>query len=100
MKNFNNIPFVAKAHQTLTKLRPYSFVIFVALVGIVYATVLLRVQSLSNQQPTDEAISSQVEAARIPHIDPKVVEQLNSLEDNSVSIKTLFDEARSNPFDQ
>jgi len=84
----------------LRKLRHYSPLIFVAFVVLLYGFILLRVNSLSNQQPSAQAVSGQVKAAQIPHIDTSVVKQLQSLQDNSVSVQTLFNQARDNPFQE
>lgn len=78
--------------------KKYSLVIFVVFVGLIYSLLLFRINSLSTQQPTELEVSSQVKAAQIPHIDKDVVKQLESLEDNSVNVKALFNQARSNPF--
>lgn len=79
-------------------LRQYSLVLFVTFVACIYGFVLLRINSLSSLQPPQSAVDTQVKAARIPHIDQDVVNKLESLEDNSVSVQTLFDQARNNPF--
>lgn len=73
-------------------------VLFLALVLIVYAFVLLRINSMQNAQPSSAGGGSDVKVAATPHIDPKVIDQLKQLQDNSVSVKSLFDQARSNPF--
>lgn len=80
------------------KLRRYSLVLFIIFVSIVYGFLVLRINTLSSQKPTEEAINKQVKAAKIPRIDESVVKQLESLEDNSVNVQTLFNQARSNPF--
>jgi hypothetical protein len=89
---------LAKASAVLQKLQAYSFVIFLVFVGLIYGYVLLRINTLRSAQPSDTAVSTQVQAAQIPHIDENVVKQLESLQDNSVSVQSLFDQARSNPF--
>ena len=82
----------------LSSLRRYIFVIFVLFVAGLYSFVLFRVNSLSHAQPVASDVTSQVKAAAIPHIDQAVVKQLQSLQDNSVSVQALFNQARSNPF--
>ncbi|MDL2362939.1 MAG: hypothetical protein QFB86_00985 [Patescibacteria group bacterium] len=84
----------------IQKIRPYSLAIFLILVGSLYGFVLFRIHALNAAQPTANSVSSQIQAAKVPRIDPSVVKQLESLQDNSVSVKALFDEARSNPFNQ
>ena len=87
-----------KLMDVLLVLKRYSFLIFLVFVAAVYGFVLYRVNTLNNAQPSDDAVSSQVKAAQIPHIDQSVVNQLKSLQDNSVSVKALFNQSRSNPF--
>ncbi len=87
-----------KLKTNLQWLHHYGFIIFVVFVATLYAFVLLRVSSLSNTQPSASAVSSQVQAAQIPHIDQSLVNQLQSLQNNSVSVQALFNQARSNPF--
>lgn len=89
---------VAKGAGALRRIQRYSFWLFLVFVLLLYGFILLRINSLSGVQPSSDAVSSQVKAARIPHVDPSVVKQLQSLQDNSVSVQTLFNQARSNPF--
>lgn len=88
----------AKLPVTTATLRRYSLVSFIVMVVAIYGFLLLRITTLSNQQPSESQISAQVNASQIPQIDKQVVEQLRSLEDNSVSVQALFNQARSNPF--
>lgn len=76
----------------------YGVLIFVVFVAGLYGFVVFRVSTLNNTQPTTDAVSAQVKAAQIPHIDQNVVKQLQSLQDNSVNVKALFNQERSNPF--
>lgn len=82
----------------IQKTRRYSYVIFLIFVVLLYSFVLLRINNLSNIQPSSDAINSQVKAAQVPHIDQPVVKQLQTLQDNSVSVQALFNQARNNPF--
>lgn len=84
--------------ELLPVARRYALAGFIVFVVLVYGIVLLRLNSLNNQQPTEDQVTSQVKAARIPHIDQSVVQQLQSLQDHSVNVQTLFDQARNNPF--
>ena len=95
---FNRQELIAKLVEQLSILRQYSFVIFIVFVVGLYSFLIIRVNSLSNAQPRPEDVTSQINTAAIPHIDQSVVKQLQSLQDNSVSVQSLFDQARSNPF--
>jgi hypothetical protein len=87
-----------KQLRQLRQLNRYNVIFFLAFVAVLYGLVLLHINSLDNQQPSGQAVSSQVKAANVPHIDPTVVKQIQSLQDNSVSVQSLFDQARNNPF--
>lgn len=76
----------------------YNAFLFFIVVAIVYGFVLLRINALSDVQPTQDQISAQTTTTPVPRIDTRVVEQLRSLEDNSQNVQTLFSEARKNPF--
>lgn len=95
---FNRQELIDKLVRRLSFVRQYSFVIFIVFVICLYGFLILKVNSLSSAQPRAEDVASQVNAAAIPHIDQSVVKQLQSLQDNSVNVQSLFDQARSNPF--
>ena len=78
----------------------YATLWFALLLAVVYGFVLYRIQAAEAAQPTQTQISSQLESISTPHIDPSVVQQMLSLQDHSVNVKTLFDEARQNPFQE
>ncbi len=82
------------------RLQRYGLVMFLVLVACLYGFVLWRVNVLNAMQPTPDAVTSQVKAARLPHIDQSVVNQLETLRDNSVNVQALFDQERNNPFQQ
>ena len=88
----------AQAGLDIEKARHFSLAGFVALIVVLYGFVLLRINSLSNAQPSQESVTSQVKAARVPRIEQSVVDQLESLHDNSVNVQALFNDTRSNPF--
>lgn len=85
---------------TVHSLRRYSIVAFLLLVAVIYGFILFRISSLYNAQPSSDAVSSQVQASRVLHVDKSIVKQLQSLQDNNVNVKALFDQARANPFQE
>lgn len=86
------------ASAWLNKARRYSLPIFVGVVLLIYGVLLLQIHRLTTIQPTPDQITSQVKATHTPRIDPAVVRQLQSLQDNSVNVQALFNQARNNPF--
>lgn len=90
----------AKLGDLLNKFKRYEVILFVVLVAGVYSFLVLRINNLQNAQPNTVSGTEKVTTAATPRIDPKLVQQLQQLQDNSVSVKSLFDEARSNPFQE
>ena len=90
----------AKAILGLERVRRFSFILFLGFVVLLYGFIFLRISSLNDPQPSADSITSQIKAAKVPHIDESTVKQLESLQNNSVNVQALFNEARSNPFQQ
>lgn len=98
IKKLDMKSLAAKAAGDVEKLRRFSLLLFIGFVALLYGFILFRINSLSNTDPSSESVTSQVQAAQVPHIDEATVKQLESLQNNSVNVQTLFNEARSNPF--
>ena len=84
----------------LGELKRYRMIIFILFVVLVYGFVVFRINTLSSVEPSQVDISAQSDPIRTAHVDKSVITQLQSLQDNSVSVKALFDQARSNPFQE
>ena len=78
------------------KLRAY---LFVGLLVLLYSFIIIRFISLNAIMPTTKQINA---ASNItsPHIDQTTVNKIQQLQDNSVSVKALFNQARQNPFQE
>jgi len=81
-------------------LKRYVALWFILLLAVVYGFVLLNIQMAVTAEPSQESIDAEVKSTAAPRIDPKVVDQMQSLQDHSVNVQTLFDQARSNPFQE
>jgi hypothetical protein len=73
-------------------------ILFLVLLVILYAFIGWRISTLANAEPDSTAIAAKASKTSTPYIDKKVVEKIRTLEDNSVTVQTLFDQARQNPF--
>lgn len=80
------------------KLLTYAGFGFFLLLAAVYAFMILRINVLSNAQPDPSDVSS----AQIvsPHVDTNVASHLESLKDNSVNVKTIYNDSRNDPFNE
>ena len=100
MKDMNPRELLDKALEQLKRTKKYAPLLFCLFLAAIYGFVVYRVQVLNASEPAASDVSTQSRTASVPHIDPKVLSQLQKLQDNSVSVQTLFNESRSNPFQE
>lgn len=100
MKNFNLSDLQDKALELVEKAKHYTALLFCVFIAILYGFVVYRVQVLNASEPDPTDVTKQSQTASVPHIDPKVLNQLQQLQDNSVTVQTLFNDGRSNPFQE
>ena len=87
-KSGKNIP------RQILQLRIPVYLIFLV---IIYGFIILRVNTLSKAEANQSAAVAQTNSA-VPQIDQATVNKIKQLQDNSVSVQALFDQARQNPF--
>lgn len=83
---------------TLRKVAGYKGFIFFLVAAMLYGFITWRINVYSSVPPDQNEVSSQTAAQ--PHIDKETIQKLQSLQDNSVSVQSLFDQARDNPFQE
>ncbi|CAN5120503.1 hypothetical protein BH09PAT3_BH09PAT3_2860 [soil metagenome] len=80
----------------LKRLGRYRVILFALFVVGLCSYLIFQIGQASSVQPaTQDATAS---TSSTPRIDPLVVKQLQELQDNSVNVQALFNEARTNPF--
>lgn len=73
-------------------------ILFLLLLVVLYAFIGWRISTLTNAKPDAAAIAAKASETSTPHIDKAIVDKIKQLEDNSVTVQALFNEARQNPF--
>ena len=86
--------------SSIAKINRFKIIIFVLLVVSVYGYIVLTISNLSNAQPSPDQLNQQNISIKSAKVDKKVILQLQQLQDNSINVKTLFDDARDNPFQE
>lgn len=79
------------------RLRAYSGLAFFLLVAVIYGFILWRINVYSNAPASQSEAST---ATVPPRIDPTVAQKMLDLQNNSVNVQALFNEARQNPFQE
>lgn len=78
----------------------YALLLFALFFLAVYSYLGWRIVALSQVEPSQTAVDAQLQSAGVPHIDQQAISKLQQLQDNSVEVRTLFNNARSNPFQE
>ena len=88
----------AKLAPVLAILKRYLKMIFLIFFVGVYAFLTIRTNSLMSSKPDEDAITEKLKTVQRPRIDEEAAEKILQLEDQSIQVRTLFKEARQNPF--
>ena len=99
MKTSLAVPKEQIAHY-LHIARKNAALVFVCFLIAVYGFLAWRVTQLLQAEPDQTAITAELKTVGVPKVDEDVVRKMEQLEDHSISVQTLFDDARSNPFQE
>jgi hypothetical protein len=89
-----------KASSFLHTLYKYRLLLFVVFIAALYGFLVWRISAFATVEPDSTAVANKVQSSHTPHIDTNVVKKIQELQDNSVSVKALFNDARSSPFQE
>lgn len=91
------LPMLAKAGQSI---KPYVGVMFFLFFAVVYGFIVSQINKYSAPVVDETEVISEAKSSPTPRIDKDAAAKLESLEDNSVNVQTLFEEGRTNPFEE
>lgn len=77
----------------------YSFLLFLILFGGLAGYLVMRIGQLSKLEPTTEQVSSTLQEVKKTNTDIENIQKLKELEGRNISIESLFDNGRTNPFE-
>jgi len=69
------------------------------LILLVYIFTVWRISRLATAEPSAEQEST-ANVTSVPKVDQKAINQIQSLENNSPEVHSLFNSARNNPFNE
>jgi hypothetical protein len=96
-----NLDSAKKQFNSLLRLaNRYKAIAFFIIITTLYGFIVWRINVLSTAVPSQEAIAEVENAATQPRINETTIEKMESLQDNSVRVQTLFNDARNNPFEE
>jgi hypothetical protein len=72
------------------------FLIFLGLLGF----LVFRINQYARVEPSEDAIQDKLKAVQRPKVDQAVLDKIQQLQAQNVEVNSLFDKARSNPFNE
>jgi hypothetical protein len=97
-KSLNLNDIIEQLKQVLGIIKKYIIIIFIVLVVGVYGYIINGFDSAFNQAPNASEVQSSSNSFVLIHINQQVINQINSLRNNSVNVQALFQQSRNNPF--
>jgi len=82
------------------KVGEYKLLVFIVFIVLIYGYSMYQINVFVTQQPSTNQVQTLSNPIASAHIDKSVVTQLQALQNNSVSVQTLFEQARTNPFQE
>jgi len=87
---------LANLWPKLAKHASFAAVMFILLI---YIFTVWKISRLATAEPSSEDQSS-AEITAVPKVDQKAINQVQSLENSSPQVHSLFNTARNNPFNE
>ena len=91
------LPIILRSAQ---KTKPYIGVLIFLIFAGVYGYMIFKINSLAAPQVDENAVLTETKSLPVPKIDDAAAKQLQTLKDNSVNVQTLFEQGRTNPFQE
>jgi hypothetical protein len=93
----NNI--AAKLTIVRDQVGRHTVIIFVICVGLVFGFLTLKIAGYSNDEPSDVQIEERLSTLQTVRLDDEAVQKIEELQDRNISLESLFNNGRNNPFE-
>jgi len=95
--NFDIKGLVAKARKILPRVIKHASFVATLIILAVYLFTVWRISQLAGADvPADQTAA----LVQIPKIDENAIKQIQALEQSNTEVKSLFNSARNNPFQE
>lgn len=94
LKSVNLMPLLKKYSKQFGRHAIFGAIVTILLI---YVLVVFKINTLANAEPSPDQTAA---ATLIPRIDKDAINQIQSLEENNTEVRSLFEAARNNPFQE
>lgn len=87
-------------------MRPVNFfkryAVFTSVIVFLFITTffVFRINQYSRMEPDESTVEEKLQTVQRPKVDQSVLNKIQQLQDQNIQVKTLFDQTRSNPFNE
>lgn len=96
--NFDDI--LSKFTPVVTMVKRYAGFSVVLGFLFIYSLLVLRINLLMGSEPNDIDYNDRLKTVQRPKIDENILDKIKNLQDQNVSVQTLFKQARDDPFSE
>jgi len=94
-------PTIKQQLQPIIRLvTKYKKFLFVVSVLCMLSFLVFQVNVLASSEPSESLIDEKLQTVTRPKLDEAVIQRIQQLQDQNVEVKSLFDQARNNPFNE
>lgn len=91
---------LARIKPIITFFRRYVVLIFILGFLGVYTYLVMRVNTLVQTEPTAAQLNDKLQDIKRTKIDQSAIQSIERLQDQNIEVKSLFEQARDNPFSE
>lgn len=91
-------PIINKSKVFAKKFHKYAVFVFLVTIFGIYGFLIFQIGRMTQYEPDDAAVKEQLNTVKRLKIDQSTIDKIEQLEDQNVSVQSLFKSARDNPF--
>lgn len=84
----------------LEKAKRYKTLFFIISLALIFGFLILKINTYAQTEPSEDAVTEKLTTIQRPKIDPNALAKIQQLEDQNIEVKSLFEQARDNPFSE
>lgn len=88
----------AYSRKLANKIKKFMVPVFILLIFSVNSFLIFRINQYSSQGPSPDQVAEQQSSIKRIVIDEESIDKILRLQKRNIAVKSLFEEARDNPF--
>ncbi len=98
MKNIDIKQLTVLGQKAAGMAQRYASFIFILSILFIYVFLVFRVGMLAQAEPSEDAVAEKANTVKRLKLDQPSIDKIQQLQDQNIGVKSLFESARDNPF--